>query len=177
MARRSDRVESTAAACLLALFLVSLPLAAWAGQSMYAGDAAHARSVRANGHYANAVLLQNAPSAAGTDGTTGDAWAKARWSSAGGQIHVDQVQATPGARAGSLVPVWVDKRGRQTDPPASAATIAANATAFGLTIAIGSGCVLEAVRRMIRWRLNRARLMDWEDEWRLVGPRWTRPAR
>lgn len=177
MARRSDRVESAAAACLLVLFLISLPLAAWAGQAMYAGDAAHARAVRASGHYANAMLLQNAPTAAGTDGTTADAWVKARWYAPDRQVHIDQVQATPGAQAGALVPIWINRQGEQTDPPATGATIVANATAFGLTIALGAGCVLEVVRRMLRWRLNRSRLMDWEAEWRLVGPRWTRPAR
>ncbi len=177
MARRSDRVESAAAACLLVMFLISLPLAAWAGQSMYAGAAAHAREVRTSGHYANAVLLENAPTAAGTDGTTADAWVKARWYGPKNQVHVDQVQATPGARAGALVPVWINRQGQQTEPPASMATIVANATAFGLTIALGAGCLLEAARRIIRWELNRTRLMGWEEEWRSVGPRWTRPAR
>lgn len=177
MSRHSDRVESVTAVCLLAAFVISLPLAAWAGHHLYRVDSAAARIARNTGHYTNAVLLEDAPAAAGVDGATADPWVKARWYTQDGTRHVGQIRATPGDQAGTRVPLWLNAKGTQAQPPAGSATIVANAIGFGVTIVFAAAFVLEAVRRGVRRLLDRSRLHGWEAEWAQIGPRWTRRTR
>lgn len=170
MARRTDRTESVVALWLVFFFAISIVVAVCAGNAAYQSKSAHAGSARARGNYTNAVLVSPAATASGYDN-----WFKARWTDQHGRKHVENVPVDLDAKAGGTVQIWLDHNGNRAAPPPNSASIAAESVGLGLLIAGGSAFVLESIRRIVRARLNRIRLSDWETEWERVGPRWSRP--
>jgi hypothetical protein len=179
MARRTDRIESMVATAAATLFLLSVPLAAWCGKAMYASGAARAETDQATGHRGSAVLLAAAPSgtAAGIDAAPADPWVRAQWATRDGGTSTGDIQAPPDSPAGTRVPIWLDGADQPSAPPASHATVTANAVCCGICVLLGIGGGLEAARRLTRSMLDRSRLADWETAWEQTGPRWTWPAR
>ncbi len=180
MHRRTDGIESLLAGALLVAFLVALPVAASVGRAMYAHGTADSALTRAQGHWVTAVLLKDARSAPTTgqgDSAVSGPRVPARWRTEQGRTRVGTVQAMVGDRAGTALRVWLDGSGAPTTPPATPGAIVAIAVSTGLGVVIAVSCLLELGRRTGRWLLDRRRLRDWETEWRLVEPQWTRPAR
>jgi hypothetical protein len=172
--RRSDLVEAWLLPAALALFLLIGPLAAagavWAGHA----QAAAARQAQQTWHRDPAMLLKAAPGP--LSGGSSHAWTvrePARWVAADGTVATQLVPVLAGTRAGSVVPVWLDRAGAPQPLPLSAAqardrvvvTAAAALTALAMLL---TGLVL-----VTRWRLNRRRLASWAADWARVGPQWS----
>jgi hypothetical protein len=172
--RRSDLVEAWLLPVAVALFLLIGPLAAagaiWSGHAQTAA----ARHAQQTWHRVPAMLLKPAPGPLA--GGSSHAWTvrePARWVAADGSVATQLVPVLAGTRAGSVVPVWLDRSGAPQPLPLSTAqardrlvvTIAAALTALGLLL---TGLVL-----VTRWRLNRRRLASWAADWSRVGPQWS----
>ena len=171
--RATDRAEAAIMAGLLASFLAGAPLA-----GLVAGHWAHITGMRAERHQAAtfrhvpAVLLQDSPPPVYSHGQAGLSEVRARWVAPDGSPRTGEVHAG-GARAGSVVMVWIDSSGRVTGAPlrhsdadgqaALAAAVAPAALALTLMIAAA----------LARWALGRRRLAAWEAAWLAIGPRWT----
>lgn len=166
--RRIDRIERLVVCCLLAVFVVCLPVAASVGQSIYKHSAAVAEQMKAAGHWATAVVLRDVPA--------GTAQVQARWRQADGPSHTGLIQGTAGDHAGTTHTLWLNASGMPTTPPPAAFAIALFAVSTGIAIVIVAACVVEFARRTTRRLAERARLTRWETEWRSVEPQWTRPA-
>lgn len=174
--RRTDRVESLIAAGLLVLLLAAGPLAVILARHEYSYQLHQAESIRALIHPATATLTADSPRVSSTAVVTefDSPMVAAEWTDANGQILHGKVPAEYGDHKGTEIPVWLDAHGGLTDPPDDAATIKADAIALAIGCLAVCGLVLEGVRRLARRRLDRGRLQAWEDEWRYVGPQWTR---
>jgi hypothetical protein len=172
--RRSDVIEAWLLPILMIAFVALSPVAgAAAGLRARAGNVAAHRAEQ-SWHRAAAVLLQASPGPLFVDGgaNTWLVWTPARWTS-GGRQRLGDVPAAAGTRAGSTVPVWLDRAGNVQSPPLSAAQgrhhiISAVSLALAALAVLLGGLAL-LTRRLLNWR----RLAGWEAGWRSVSPQWS----
>jgi len=171
--RPSDLIEAWLMPALTAGFLLLGPLFAVAvGMWVHAGNAAVLHAQR-SWHRVPAVLLEATPGPMMTDGGANSwvAWAPARWIVAG-RPHVARVPVAAGTRAGSTVPVWLDRAGNVRTPPLSAGQVT-DRVAVAASIALTALAVLLAcLARLVRWVLDRRRLAGWDTAWLSVEPQW-----
>jgi hypothetical protein len=172
--RRCDAIEAWLLPAVIVAFVVLGPLvAATVGASAHADNAA-AHRTQLSWHRAEAVLLQASPGPLMSDGGANSwlVWTPARWASDGRQ-QLGEVPAAAGIRAGSTVPVWLDRAGTVQKPPLTAAQArqrviqAVSIALAGLAVLLG--CLALLGRRLLNWR----RLAGWEAAWRSVGPQWS----
>ncbi|HMG62566.1 MAG TPA: hypothetical protein VK599_06420 [Streptosporangiaceae bacterium] len=172
--RRSDLIAAWLTPAAIAIFLVLGPLVAIGAIAAAHAGVTTARQAGRDLHPVPAVLLQAVPGPLMTaDGTNSwVTWAPARWT-ADGRPQAGRIPATSGTRAGSTVPVWLDRAGHVQNPPLTASqardrviTAAAAALAALAVLLTGLGIAGRCV-------LNRRRLAAWEAAWRRTGPRWS----
>ncbi|MGV9251867.1 Rv1733c family protein [Streptomyces sp. NPDC003697] len=125
-----------------------------------------------------AVVEAPGPPAAGQGNGRGAdasrAWRRVRWTAADGTPRTGQVPVRPGSAAGSRVTVWTDTRGRLVTRPATAAQARTRAAVVGGLVGLSTGAVPFVVGRLLRDRLERARMRQWDAEWARFGPMWSR---
>lgn len=173
--RRSDKLETF----LLAGSIVAVAAAGPFVVPAVAG-ASHAAAVRsqaaerATRHEIKADLLQQA--ADGGDGYSSatQVLARAQWRAPDGAIRSGVVTAPGGAAKGSAVPIWTDAQGNLTGPPLDAGQIAGQADLAGVAAAGGLAILLLSETVVIRRILERRRLRDWDDDWAVIEPQWTK---
>lgn len=175
--RRADRCESAILLTLLIAFLVGLPLlGVFSVRSAYASGL-HAEQAQAARHRVVAQLLADVsrrpqPSFV-ENGTQPRVLVLARWTHAG-TVHVGQVQAVAGSKAGSTVTVWVDGRGHIAGAPQTRTQTVWSAGFAG----VGSVCVLAlglwVMWRLVGWASVRRQLAAWEADWAVTAAEWTR---
>ena len=172
--RRSDLIAAWLTPAAVVIFLVLGPLVA-AGAVVWAHSGiTAARQAERRLHPVPAVLLQSVPGPLMTAGGANSwlTWAPARWT-AGGQSQAGRIPAASGTKAGSTVPVWLDRAGHVQNPPLTASqardrVITAAAAALAALAALLAGFAIAG-----RCVLNRRRLAAWEAAWRMTGPRWS----
>ncbi len=173
--RRTDRIEAAMRLATVILLLVAVPLLCIAVGQLAAHLAqrqAHAQA--ATERQVTAVLLQGV-----RPGHTADPYssvqmsmARARWQPPGQPSRSGQILAPVGARAGSIVTIWVDAAGAVTGPPDTGVIDAAVAVAV-VNTCLAAGLILLVSNWLARRALERRRLSEWDAEWRAIGPRWT----
>jgi hypothetical protein len=169
--RRWDRTEAVILGGLLAAFLVVGTLAALiAGRSAYDG-ALHSRHAElATWRQVPAVLLATA-----SEQEAGFyASAKARWIAPDGVRRTGQVFALAGSPAGTTVKVWVDPAGRLVGPPLQPSQVQGQAVLAAVLAVMTVAMVLWGAGLAAHCAADRRRLAAWEDEWRAIGPKWSR---
>lgn len=166
--RTSDRAEAWILIALCAMFLVGAPVAAVA-----AGGYVYGAAVRAEraAHPALAVLLANARrSEAGAQRAT----APASWAAPGIEAGLGRVQVPLGARAGTVVRVWLDASGQLTGAPMRGTGLTGDVAVAAVFAPVALGAALLAVAAMARNLLRRRRLAAWDAAWLRTAPRWRR---
>ncbi len=173
--RATDRAESAVLALLLVGFLIGAPLLALAsGHWAYDAALRMENAQRATRHQVTAVLTADAPNPAqATYGVPLQVEARARWTDPGGKTHTGVVFAPLGAKAGSLVAVWVDPAGRITLPPVQHGDAAGRRALAALLAPITLGLVLLGWWKLARRALDRRRMAAWDADWQATGPSWT----
>ena len=173
--RATDRVQAAAIVAALLTFLIGAPLLAlaaghWAGAAALRVE----RAQQASWRHVPAVLLANAGSAfgGGYDGVS-TTEVKARWTAPDGQVRTGEVQAVPGARAGSTVQVWVDSAGEQTGPPLRHDQATGQAFLAAVTAPLALGAFLLCAASLTIQALDRRRLAAWDADWQTTEPRWS----
>ncbi|MDH6622974.1 hypothetical protein M2271_000761 [Streptomyces sp. LBL] len=101
-------------------------------------------------------------------------WAKVRWTVPDGSEHTGQARVDPGSSFGTPVTVWTDPEGRLVTKPATAAQARLRAAMTGALIGFGAGAVPFVGGRVLRGRLERRRMEQWDAEWARFGPLWGR---
>jgi hypothetical protein len=172
--RGVDRVEDTAAWLLTAAALVVLIVAGMVGVGVHTQASEQSRADRADRVQATAVLLADAGVRTIEHGAAAPfAKAAARWTDPSGRQHEGQVPARSYNRAGDEVPVWLDRTGELTSPPAGELNAVVGSAATAITVlAVGGGLIAAAwvgLRRIIFAHNARA----WEREWARIGPEWS----
>ena len=172
--RRSDIVEAWLLPAALAAFLILGPIVAVVTVAWVHADEGAARHAQLSWHQVDAVLLQAVPGPEMSDyGANGWlAWTPARWT-VNGLRHSGEVPAAAGSRAGSAVPVWLDRAGKAHAPPLTAAQLGDRAvTATWIALAI-LAMLLAGLAGLGKRALDKRRLASWETAWLAVGPRWS----
>lgn len=174
--RRSDVIEAWLVPAAIVAFLALGPLVA-AGTGLLArADNAAVHRAQLSWHRADAVLLQAAPGPLMSDGgaNTWLVWTPARWI-ADGRQRLGEVPAAAGSRAGSTVPMWLNRTGDVQTPPLTAA-LAWQHVVLAMSLGLAALAVLLAGLALgTRWLLNWRRLAGWEAAWRSVCPQWSGP--
>ncbi|WP_338899778.1 hypothetical protein WBG99_32545 [Streptomyces sp. TG1A-60] len=170
--RRGDRLESwvvlvTWALTLLGGVITGLP----AAESVESNLARQ----RTECHSVGAVLTEDAPEPSGANGTgTGKVWAQVRWTAPDGSAREGQARVEPAALRGSPVTVWTNAEGLLVTKPATEAQARLRAVLVGGLAAVFVAAVPFVVGRLVRGRMERRRMDQWDEEWERIGPLWGR---
>jgi hypothetical protein len=169
--RHSDVVE---ARIVLVTWILVLACGALAGTvAAQATDSAFAAR-KAQMHAVSAVLTDNAAksSAIGGGYDGGRVWAAVRWRDPDGSVHTDRAKVVSGTPAGTRVSVWTDRTDHVVPPPVTGMSATLQAVMAGVLVAAPAGAGVWAVGWVVRSRLIRRRMAEWDEEWKQTGPRW-----
>ncbi|MFC7258692.1 Rv1733c family protein [Streptomyces lutosisoli] len=101
-------------------------------------------------------------------------WAKVRWTAADGSSRAGQARVFAGTVAGTSVTVWTDPDGRLVTRPATASQARLRASLVGVLVGVSAAGVPFVCGRLLRGRLERRRMEQWDQEWERIGPLWGR---
>ncbi|MBC9730913.1 hypothetical protein [Streptomyces sp. TRM68367] len=101
-------------------------------------------------------------------------WAKARWTAVDGSSHSGQVRVPAGSEQGTPVTVWTDPQGRLVTRPATASQANVRAVLIGIVGGVSAASVPLFGGHLLRGRLERRRMDQWDAEWARFGPLWGR---
>ncbi|MDO0924435.1 hypothetical protein QQY24_03020 [Streptomyces sp. TG1A-8] len=169
--RHSDIVEAW---IVLATWILALLAGTAAGAAVaYCTDTALSAR-RAQAHPVSAVLTDDAAKTPAAGGGYDDArvWATVRWTARDGSVRTDRVKVLPGTAAGATVTMWADRADRVVPPPASASEAGAQMVLGGALAAQVTGTAVWGAGWLVRTRLVRRRLAEWDEEWKRIGPEW-----
>jgi hypothetical protein len=172
--RRSDLIERWLLPAAIAVFLAASPLVAGTAGLWVRADNAAAEHAQLSWHRVPAVLLQAVPRPEMSDNGANSwvVWTPARWTAAGRQ-RIASVPALAGTRAGSTVPVWLDRAGNVRVPPLTAAQASDRVVVVTLTAMACLAVLLAGMTLLARRVLDRRRLAGWETAWLSAGPQWS----
>jgi hypothetical protein len=167
--RTSDRVEFVSRVVLALALLLAVPLGLLGGAVAHTGVEATAQQQADTRTPALALLLADAP-----DGTAAEVSvpASAGWTAPDGGARTGTVDASPGAPAGTTVDVWVDERGRITDPPLTGSEVTGQAVVIGSLVSLAVVIAGMSGHLVVLWLLERRRYRRWEAGWASVEPLW-----
>ncbi|MEV0979383.1 hypothetical protein [Streptomyces sp. NPDC049915] len=180
--RGTDLAESWVALTALLLILVAAPVAGTlAGR---AADGALQQSVRDQRHTRYEVAatvdheVERSPLEANPDLAAGrDTRSRvlAEWRGPDGSDHHGPIMTTlKSPEHGDHFTIWTDRHGDLAARPLDSATATTHAVLAGIGTALAVGCLIEAVRRLIVWRMVRRRYAHWDRAWLRAGPDWGR---
>ncbi|AYN43055.1 hypothetical protein D9753_33905 [Streptomyces dangxiongensis] len=169
--RHSDVVEAW---IVLVTWVLALAVGVLAGlvAAQTAESVFTARQARL--HAVSAVLTDDVATtpAAGTGYDDGRVWAVVRWTDPDGSVHTDRTKVLPGHPAGTPVTVWTNQADRIVSAPVIGAGADLQAALTGALLAPSAGAAVWGVGWVIRNRLIRRRMAEWDEEWKQIGPRW-----
>ncbi|MDX3692384.1 hypothetical protein PV726_18950 [Streptomyces europaeiscabiei] len=170
--RRSDRLESWVVLITWALTLFGgVAMGLMAADSVESGLARQ----RAEWRPVDAVLTEDAPEPSGPSGTgTEKVWGKVRWTAPDGSAHEGQARVDPTAPMGAPVTVWTDAEGLLVTKPASESQARLRAALVGGLAGVFVSAVPLVGGRLVRGRMERRRMDQWDEEWERIGPLWER---
>lgn len=175
--RRSDVVEAWTVLTVALLLLLVAPLAgAVVGWWAHDDARAVASEQRAERHRVRAAVVGKVPDSRPTvqSGRERSYRVTVRWTESGGVVRTAEARVPAGTRQGAEVDVWFDSRGRSVDPPPDSTAIWQHTVTMG---ACGAGAAIAVIllgHSVVRGAAGRHRLAEWEREWALTEPQWSR---
>lgn len=163
--RRADAVESWV---LLGAWAITVLVGVAAGSATAGSIEDGLARERAEWRPVQARLTDRAPATS----SGGQIWAKVRWTAPDGSERTGQARVGPGSGAGTPVTVWTDPVGRLVTEPATATQARSRAALAGGLVGASAALVPFLGGRMLRGRLERHRIAQWDAEWARFGPRW-----
>jgi hypothetical protein len=170
--RRSDRLEAWVVLVAWALTLFGGVLAGLlAAGSVESGLARQ----RAEWRPTAAVLTEDAPEPSATSGPGAEkVWAKVRWAAPDGSERQGQARVDPASLMGAPVTVWTDAEGLLVTKPAGESQARLRAGLVGGLAGLCVAAMPYVGGRLVRGRLERRRMDQWDEEWERIGPLWER---
>ncbi|MEU3844594.1 hypothetical protein AB0E88_31755 [Streptomyces sp. NPDC028635] len=175
--RRCDVVEAWTALVVAALLLVGAPLAGVLTGWWAHGEArAVAAQQRADRHEVHARVVGRTPDTppsvdGGSRHTTPVA---VRWVDARGATHTATARVPAGTRTGDAVDVWFDAHGHDVAAPPTESAVWQHTLSMGVAATGGTVAVVLLVHGVVRRVSLRHRLDEWDRDWALTEPLWTR---
>ena len=172
--RRTDRAEGGVLAALIVVFLITAPLVVALAGHWARGTGVRQQRAEVAWRLVPALMERGVPAQrADFSWPSGTMWIRARWSAPDGQPRQGWIPVNSATMPGSAR-VWVSRTGSLTGPPLRPGQL-------GERIAVAEMLAASAVISMFflfgwagRCLINRQRLDDWEQAWRVIEPQWTR---
>ncbi|MFJ5266083.1 hypothetical protein ACIQAC_37055 [Streptomyces sp. NPDC088387] len=160
--RPSDRTEAWV---VLATWALTVLVGALGGLAT-AGSVEHSLArERAEWRPVTARLTGDAPGTARGSSGVDRVWAEVGWTAPDGSARSGQARVVPGSGEGSAVTVWTDPNGRLVTEPASAAQARVRSSAIGCLAGLSAAMLPIAAGGMVRARMERRRLDQWDTDW------------
>ncbi|MDQ1072957.1 Rv1733c family protein [Streptomyces canus] len=175
--RRSDVVEAWTVLAVTALMLLGAPLVGAVVGWWAHGDARTvAAAQRSERHRVRAEVVGRVPDALPSvqAGRERSYRVTVRWTEAGGAAKTATARVPSGTDQGDKVDVWFDSRGRSVAPPPDETAVWQHTVTMG---ACGAGATIAVIllgHSLVRGAAARHRLAEWERDWALTEPQWTR---
>ncbi|WP_171107703.1 MULTISPECIES: hypothetical protein [unclassified Streptomyces] len=163
--RRSDRVEAWV---LLGAWVLTALVGALAGLTVSRTVEGELARERVEWRPVEARLTEPVPGSSPTRSgaaSTARVWAEVRWSAPDGSDRTGQARARPGSPAGTPVTVWTDRQGRLVTEPTTPSEARVRANLIGTLAGVGATAVPLVGERLLRGRLERRRLDQWDADW------------
>jgi hypothetical protein len=175
--RRSDVFEAWTALVVAVLLFVGAPLAG-AIAAWWAHDEARAVATaqRAERHKVRAEVVGRTPDALpSVEGGRQHAYrVTVRWTEPGTAARTATARVPAGTHHGDMVDVWFDSKGRSVPPPPDETAVWQHTLTIGACASGGAVAVVVLGQSVVRSVATRHRLAEWEREWTLTEPQWTR---
>ncbi|MFD4623265.1 hypothetical protein [Streptomyces sp. NPDC058475] len=169
--RRSDALEAWIVFVAWALTVVGGALAGLAAAHTVEHGLARER---AEWRSVPALLTEDAPESSDTESGGDLVWTKVRWTAPDGSPRVGRAKVFAGTTAGTPVTVWTDPDGHLVTRPATVSQARLRASLVGVLVGVSAAGVPFVCGRLLRGRLERRRMEQWDEEWQRVGPLWGR---
>jgi hypothetical protein len=175
--RASDRVQLFGRLLVVLSFLAAPPLAVAAATITAAHLSTVAAQEASERSRTRAVLLVDAPPTGTTTAESGGyssarVPARAVWSLPDGAAREGAVLAEPLTRAGTSVPIWLDRRGQVTRAPLDPAGIPAAAALTGALLLVGAPLATWSAYVLLCAALDARHDRRWSEDWAAVEPVW-----
>ncbi|MFD3500345.1 hypothetical protein ACFWWT_09080 [Streptomyces sp. NPDC058676] len=175
--RRSDVIEAWTVLAVVVLICVGAPLVgAFAASWAHSEARATAVEQRAERHRVRAEIIGRTtdplPSVQGGREHTNRA--TVRWKEPGVGPRTAMARVPAGSQRGEVVDVWFDTKGRSVLPPPDESTVWQHTLSIGVCAAGGAAAVVLLGHCVVRGVANRHRMGEWERDWALTEPQWTR---
>lgn len=172
--RPVDRVRAWVTVGAVLLFLGCVPLVTRPVMTAVHDSAVRtARAQARHRHPVGAVVPHGARPAVAMDGIIPDRVA-ARWPGPDGRWHHGYIEMSMRVPAGGVARIWVDDRARPVAGPLSASQIRGRTGLGAAGAGAGLALVVGLAVLVLRRRLDRRAYAEWELEWSVMEPRWTR---
>ncbi|MFI6335059.1 hypothetical protein [Streptomyces sp. NPDC050535] len=169
--RRSDTLEAWIVLVAWALTVCGgIFVGVAAAQSVERGLAQQ----RAEWHAVPAWLTADATEPTPTDDGADRVWAKVRWTAPDGSVNAGQARVLAGTAEGTAVTIWTDPDGRHVTRPATVSEARLRASLVGILVGVSAAVVPFVCGQLVRGRLERRRMDQWDEEWARFGPLWGR---
>ncbi|WP_217169386.1 hypothetical protein [Streptomyces sp. AC512_CC834] len=175
--RRSDVVEAWTVVVVALLLCVGAPLlgaaTAWWGYGQAHAIVAEQRAER---HHVRAAVVDKESGTLSSNQLGGQHSYRAtvRWSAPDGTEKSTTARVPSGSRHGDTVDVWLDSRGKSVPPPSDGAQIWQHSATIGSFTVIGTALTVLLAHRAVRAVALRHRMTEWDRDWALTEPEWTR---
>ncbi|MEV7127312.1 hypothetical protein [Streptomyces sp. NPDC093260] len=110
----------------------------------------------------------------GRGGRPASVWGEVRWTAPDGTARTGGTRVASGSAVGAAVSVWTDPAGRLVTQPPTVNQARARSLAIGGLVGLSAAAVPLACGRLLRDRLERRRLEQWDVEWARFDPLWGR---
>ncbi|NED34411.1 Rv1733c family protein [Streptomyces sp. SID8499] len=101
-------------------------------------------------------------------------WGEVRWSAPDGTARTGRTRVASDSAVGAAVTVWTDPAGRLVTQPPTVNQARTRSLAIGGLVGLSAAAVPFACGRLLRDRLERRRLKQWDVEWARFDPLWGR---
>lgn len=173
--RKSDRLQFLARVLLLCSLVLAAPPALAVATVTHSRARAEATLEAEERQQVRATLQQDAtPEHDGYGNALGTAGAAVVWTASAGMERKGRVDVPVGARAGTSVPIWVDRRGDQVPQPLDDGDVVRRTVGQGLFTYMWIVALVCAGYFGFRTALDRSRLRRWATDWAAVEPLWRR---
>ncbi|GAA3244615.1 hypothetical protein GCM10020256_70480 [Streptomyces thermocoprophilus] len=137
------------------------------------------RGERADRHSVRAVVVTRTKDdvSAYAGGTRRTFPVTVRWTEGGGPAHTARARVPAGTQVGDTVDVWFDEHGRIVPPPYGGTRVWQHTLTMGLCGAGGTVAVVLLGHTVVRRVAMRRRMAEWDRDWALTEPLWTRRSR
>jgi hypothetical protein len=172
--RPSDRIQVLGRVLVALSVLAAVPLAFLAAAITRGSLESTAAAQAADRHAARAVVLADTRA---PDPTAGGALevvrTEVRWPGARGVVRRGQLLLSAGTRAGTAIPVWVDRGGNLTIAPVDAQTIGRTSFAAGVAVLLAVPLVGWGLHALLCAVLDAHRRRRWTQGWARVEREWS----